>query len=228
MADKITTHVADALDRLLEQYKGKSRVEGVIEAYAEQIQDNEDVTWGLTADLAILTAIGVQLDGIGTIVIQDRLGFSDTFYRSLLLAKIGENVSQSDPERIIDVVKLLTGATLVHYLENWPAAYDISIDVEIDPSLIDFQYSRIDRVDPAAVRLENLICFDPDEAFAFAGGVGDAEGFGDLTDAGVGGLFAKINVRTEPAFAFAPSPGQTSADEGFGTLEDVFVGGILS
>ena len=227
MATKITTHVADALDRLLEQYKGKARIEGLISCLVEQVQDLEDVVHKLPEDLTIATAIGIQLDLIGTIVVQERLGFSDDIYRSLLQAKVGENVSKSTPENVIDVVKLLTGAGLVHLQEMYPAGYGIAIDTTIDPSLIDFFYQRIERVDPAAVRLDQLVCFDPDEAFAFEGGPGTAAGFGDLTLPLVGGLFAEIHVQTQPAFAFAPPPGQETTDQGFGDLNDVLFGGIF-
>jgi len=220
MADLITDHVQQALDRMLEQYKGKPRIEGVITSFTEQTQDSEDVIHGLTSDLAIATAIGIQLDLIGTIVVQDRLGFSDDIYRRLLLAKIGENVSKSTPENVIDVVKLLTDSSLVHFQEYYPAGYGIGIDKEIDPSLVDFFYQRIDRVDPAAVRLEALICFDDSNPFAFEGGPTPAGGFGDLTDANVGGLFAKLHIRLEPAFSFAPPIGQETTDQGFGDLND--------
>lgn len=227
MATKILDHTAQAIDRLLEQYKGKPRMEGLLTALVQEWQNIEDVLFGLPDDLKIATAVGIQLDLIGTIVIQERLGFSDDIYRALLQAKVGENVSKSTPENVIDVVKLLTGSNLVHFQEYYPAGYGVAIDTDIDASLTDFFYDRIERVDPAAVRLESLVCFDPDEAFAFDGGPGTALGFGDLTDVNVGGLFAKIHVRTQPAFAFAPPPGQETTDEGFGDLNDNLFGGIM-
>jgi hypothetical protein len=103
------------------------------------------------------------------------------------------------------------------------------LNIDFDPSLIDFFYQRIERIDAAAVRVEQLVCFDPDEPFAFEGGPGPTAGFGDLNDANVGGLLGKIHVRQEPKFSFAPKPGAIpGTDEGFGTLEDNLVGGILS
>lgn len=227
MANKITTHVQDSIERLLEQYRGKPRIEGLLTSFVEQIQDLEDVIHKLPEDLTIATAIGIQLDLIGTIVVQDRLGFSDDIYRSLLQAKIGENVSKSTPEDVMDVVQLLINPTLIHFQEYFPAGYGLAIDKEIDPTLIDFFYERIERVDPAGVRLESLVCFDPDEAFAFDGGPGTALGFGDVTDLNVGGVFAKIHVQTQPAFAFAPPPGQETTDQGFGDINDNLFGGIL-
>jgi hypothetical protein len=229
MADLITTHVSDAQDRLLEQYKGKVRIEGLIGCFVEQIQDLEQAIFDLVEKRSLSGATGVQLDLIGTIVVQDRLGFSDDLYRALLAAKIGENVSQADPERVREIVKLLTGATLVNIQKNPPAAYSVSINTQIDPSLIDFFYQRIDRVDAAAVRIETLECFDPDSSFAFEGGpIGSGEdGFGDLTDVNVGGQFAEIHVRTQPPFAFEPPPNFENSDEGFGDLNDVLFGGIF-
>ena len=228
MATKINDHIQQALDRLLEQYRNKPRIEGLISCFTEQIQDLEDVIFALPEDLTIETAIGVQLDLIGTIVQQDRLGFSDTIYRALLRAKIGENISTSTPENVINVTALLTGANLVHFQEYYPAGYGVSVSTDIDPTLIDFFRQRIDRVDPASVRLEALICFDEAEGFAFDGGPSTALGFGDINDANEGGQLAKLHVPTAPAFSFAPKAGAIAGtDEGFGSLSDVLFGGIM-
>ena len=60
MATKINDHIQQALDRLLEQYRNKPRIEGLISCFTEQIQDLEDVIFDLPEDLTIETAVGVQ------------------------------------------------------------------------------------------------------------------------------------------------------------------------
>ncbi len=77
---KITTHVVDAVARLVEQYKAKKNIEGMIKAFTEQIQDLEDVGDTLFTERIDLTiAQGIQLDKFGDIVVQDREGFDDIF-----------------------------------------------------------------------------------------------------------------------------------------------------
>jgi hypothetical protein len=220
----IPNHVDLALERLLQQFVDKDKVAGVISALTEQIQDLEDTFSDLFTNRTIALAVGQTLDDIGTIVGQPRLGFDDVRYRSLLLAKIGENVSQGDPEAIIQITKLLIGANLVHLQEYYPAGFGLSASEDVPNDLINFFYSRLDRVDPAGVRLEALICFDEADAFAFEGPAGTADGFGDDTAPAVGGMFGKLHMRTLPAFSF---DGAENGDEGFGTLEDNLVGGLF-
>lgn len=211
---KITTHVADALDRLLQQYRDLPRVTALITAFVDEVQDLENALADVYDGRWIDLAVGDVLDDVGTIVNQPRLGFDDDRYRSLIRAKIGQNVSQGDPERVIQVAKLLIGASLVHLQELYPAGYSISADADIPVSLVNLFYEQLDLVDPAGVRLEYLICFDPDEAFAFEGGPGTALGFGDSTNPLTGGMLAKVHVRTEPAFAFAPVLGSIISIKG--------------
>lgn len=220
----ISNHVDQALDRLLEQFKDKEKMASIVTALTNQIQDLENAFDQLFTERVIANADGQVLDDIGTIVGQPRLGFDDVRYRSLLLAKIGENVSQGDIERIISIAKLLIGANLVFLQEYYPAGFGLSASADVPSNLINFFYERLDRVDPAGVRLEALICFDELEGFAFEGGAGTALGFGDANDVNIGGKFAKLHIRTLPAFSF---DGTDNGDQGFGTLEDVLVGGIF-
>lgn len=228
MIEKITTHEADAIDRLIEQYRGKVRFEGLVNSFVEQIQDIEDAAFAIPEETTIETASGEQLDLIGTIVVQPRLGFSDEVYRRLLRAKIGENTSKATPEDVITVTRLLTGATQAYYQELYPAGFSIAVNTEIASDLVNFFYSRIDRVDPAAVRFEALIEYDADAPFAFEGVPGPSLGFSSTASPGDGGLFAGQKVRSLPAFSFEQRPGFPAGDdEGFGTLEDVLAGGHL-
>lgn len=224
---EITTHEEDAKNALLSQYRGLPNIEALVGIFAKQVQAVEDVLCDLFELRKIDNAFGGTLDNLGIVVGQDRQGFSDTFYRNLLKAKIGENTSQGDIDKIIDIAKLLTGADLVHLDEYCQQSFSLSVDVDIDPTLVNFFYERLNRVDMAGVRFENLICFDPAEGFAFAGGPGTADGFGDLNDANEGGVFAKVHNRTQPAFSFAAQSGVDDGDEGFGDVRDSYAGGIL-
>jgi len=223
----ITTHISDAEERLLQQFKEKPNFKALLDAFHAQIQELENTFNDLYVQRVINAASGKVLDDMGTIVGQSRIGFDDTRYRSLLLAKVGENTSQADPEKVIQVVKLLAVANLAQIQEWYPAGYGLYFSNTIPPNLINFFYERLDRVDPAGVRLEALISFHETDAFAFAGPAGSGEGFGDSNNLSLGGQFGTLNLRTLPGFSFSPDGGFDNGDDGFGTLEDNLVGGIL-
>lgn len=225
--DKITNMVDRTKARILAQYRNKQNFEAWQEIHSEFIQELENVYCDMLDLRTVDAGFGKILDEIGEIVVQPRLGFDDDFYRSLLKAKIGENTSQGEIEAIINVTKLLTQATQVHMQENFPAGFTLSVNAELEQTLINFYYERLNRVDSAGVRLQGLICYDADEPFAFEGEPGPASGFGDINDANTGGLFADFKVRTLPAFSFAAEAGVEDGDAGFGTIEDPLVGGIF-
>lgn len=228
MITHLTNHVADARLKMWQQYKEIASQEGIIDAFVGfQTQDQEDLFWALIEETYIATAVGAQLDRIGEIVIQDRNGLSDEIYRVLIYAKIGANVSKGDPESIINVARLLTQSTLVHFQEYWPAGWGMAVNgPPMSQDIINKVYSRLDKVDPGGVRFEALVCFAEDDAFSFAGTT-EGLGFGDLTDLGVGGEFAQICMPTLPAFGFSGPLDSEETAGGFGTLLDPFFGGVF-
>lgn len=83
----ISDHVVRAKNRLIEQYKGKTKVEGVVEALVQPLQDIEDVLLQLKTERWIDSAIGIQLDKIGEIVgIEREYEQGDEDYRLLIKA----------------------------------------------------------------------------------------------------------------------------------------------
>jgi hypothetical protein len=183
--NKITTHNQDAKNRLLEQYKGKTGIEGLIEAYyGNQIQDLEDILFLFFDRLNIELSEGVQLDGIGKIINQDRLGLTDELYRLFIRARIGANVSESDIERIIDVWRLITQANLVKLEQIYPAEINLASDVALPPELIDLAYALIQNVSAAGVGV-GVTTFLPLDSFAFDGADPSiTKGFGKVISQG--------------------------------------------
>lgn len=222
--DKITTHVDDALNRRVEQHKEKENLEGMLKAFNNQKQELENVFFELLEErLDLNNTVGQQLDNFGKIVDLEREGFDDDFYRILLLVKIGQNVSNGDPERIISTFKLLTQATLVHYQNLGDASIGLSVDTTIDPSLVDFFFENMERVVAGGVRIDFMASFDPDESFSFDGVGPIGLGFSSLAAPTTGGKFAYLNRRSLP-FAFA---GDDKSALGFGTVIDPVAGGVF-
>lgn len=190
---QITDHKQAAKDRLLQQYKGKTNVEGFVDGLGgDQIQELEDALFDFFDRLDIDIATGQQLDNIGQIVGQDRLGLADPIYRLFLKAKIGQNVSESEIERVIDVWKLITQANIILLLESFPAQVDLFTDVELPPTLVDAAFELIQNVVGAGIPVQTIGIFDATEAFGFDASGPNTKGFGDDTNPLLGGKLAKI------------------------------------
>ncbi len=194
----ISTHEADALARLLEQYKDSTKLRGLVSALTVQIQELEDTLNAVESAHGIAAAMGDSLDRIGDAVGFARpAGTSDATYRLLILGKIGLNVSQGETERVIDVYRLLTQASTV-YLEEFPvAALSIFSDGTVATGLVDTVRDFLDDVVAAGVAVLYFGLYDFENPFVFAGDA-SGSGFGDATDATVGGKLAQLLIPVNP------------------------------
>lgn len=82
-------------------------VEKLIVAYVGPSQDIENVLQQLLLDRAVSTAQGVQLDQLGFIVGQPRLGLVDDDYRRYIRARIITNRSGGITENLIAIMALI-------------------------------------------------------------------------------------------------------------------------
>lgn len=171
----ILDHEAQALARLIEQYKGSTNIENVIKAIVPQTQDQEPVLDDLQLLRFLGAASGEQLDGLGRILDTPRAGLSDTDYRGLLTVKIAENFSEGTIEDLIGIFNALMDATKTQAIETFPAAFQLTAingGVPILP-LANVRIS-IERAKPAGVGIGALIQATADP-FVFDG---DPDGFG--------------------------------------------------
>lgn len=223
---QINNHVEQGLDRRLEQWKDKENLEKIIRSLITGNQSLEDTFFQLRDErLGIYNASGYQLDQIGKIVGQDRLNFDDDFYRILLLSRIGSNISNGEPERIIDTLKLLTSADFVHYMNLNNAEIAVGSDGIINPLTVEFLITNLQRVVMGGVRVNYLCIYDPVEAFAMAGSNTKSPGlgFGTVADNSIGGKFGQCYT-IKNKFSFS---GNNTSDSGFGTIADPLVGGVM-
>lgn len=191
--EHITDHVAQALSRLAQQYRGKPRLAGMVAVLGKQVQEIEDMLFSIL-DETVDLAVGAQLDVLGRIVGEERLGDGDDDYRLRIKAGILLNVSSGAPEELLAIFRLLTsglpGAT-VQIEEQYPAALVIRVlKVAIrSPST----YAGILQAakDGGVRALLEFSGGPAGQGFCFAGGVG--LGFPDarLTP-GSGGKFANV------------------------------------
>jgi hypothetical protein len=117
--------VGDAVSRIVQQYQ-RPKIEALVGALAAPAQDLEDALIQIYTQRWLPVAVGVQLDVLGAIVGQPRLGFTDDFYRLCIQARIRINLSSGGPEELYGVLALVIppGTTMtLHYFA--PAAFEM-------------------------------------------------------------------------------------------------------
>lgn len=222
--DHILDHVQQALAKALTQYKEKPKAENFITAFSEQIQGIEDALFGMVITREVATAVGVQLNNIGTIVGEDRGDLDDDHYRILIYVKIGQNTSQGNMAKIINVFKLLTQADSVFCFSLNNAEIQLNSSAPIADKDINFIFRNMKAVIAGGVRIDHIVCYDPVAAFAFAGTnpVVTSLGFSDISGT-TGGHLASLKKEKIP-FSFS---GNNKSTKGFGSLIDPLAGGVL-
>ena len=222
MFTPITDHQLQAIQHLISQYRGLVTVEGTVSALVAPVQDLEDALVTLNTMRSLSTAVGIQLDLLGAVVGITRAGGqSDDDYRKAIRARVQRNVSQGEPQALIATFLLLTGQNMVLLDELFPASVMMeSAWAPASAAEAEMVNAIIDTVAAAGVRAEGIISYDPDAAFAMDGNL-PGQGFGDMNDPTVGGLFATY-YPPGGEFAFA---GDDPTGFGFGDLGDVLVGG---
>jgi len=224
MIPTINDHIEKAKDRLLTQYREKQRVGWVIEAVVNEIQNLENVFALLATDRTLDVSAGVQLDRIGVIVGLSRVpGQSDADYRQALKVKIGQNISEGEPESVIQTFRTLTGATLVILNDGAYAELSLMANLQFTQEQINVLHREMKKVIAAGVRIDGIGSFDATEPFAFAGSL-PGRGFGDTLDPLAGGKFATVKRQNDKKFAF---DGFNPDNSGFGTVFDPIVGGLF-
>lgn len=216
MIEKILDHEAQAEANLIQQYKDAENVKELLRLVcSSRTQDLEDAIHSLFEGRWIDLATGAVLDKFGELIGQAREGFDDDFYKILLYVKMGENISQGETERVIDVYKIITRATLVQLREIYPAGMELTSNGSINPITAEFIYDKIQKVRAAGVRIDRIGHFDRDAPFGFLKAPG-VKGF----NSGKLGYYYK----TSKFFAFT---GYANG-AGFGTVKDRIIGGRLA
>lgn len=117
--------VTEGLDRLSSQFQESPVITELLKAFLESIRDTEDGLLQLLSERGISTAIGVQLDLIGKIVNEPRMGRGDEDYRQALYIRIFINNSEGTPNEILQALRISTQATRTDYWEHHPASFHL-------------------------------------------------------------------------------------------------------
>lgn len=164
---KETNHAAQAKAKLITIFREQPNIAAIIDALVAQLQDSETVLFQLLDERDVDSAVGAQLDGIGTIVGEERGGRDDDNYRLGIKAQISKNVSSGTPEEMISITQLLVDNDF-DLTEYYPAGLVIVLSDELvtDPVQVAGNIPA-----PAGVRstIEYTVV-DDDDTFTFASG----------------------------------------------------------
>ncbi len=205
MADPVLNPdvLATTLKRLLWQFRGQPNIEAILSSYLVQCQELENMFIDLLILRRLENAEGAQLDGIGSIVGELRLGQNDTDYRAAIFGRVRRNRGNARVEDIILLFVLLLGPAfpieVVQSASLSGAAFFVFINAALggvgvpSPSVLN---SQLQQTKGGGIRA-NLIfnIFDVGDTFTYASGdVPEADLGKGYSDDGqtLGGYYADI------------------------------------
>lgn len=214
---QITTHVQDALNRLLEQYKYQPAVIGFLTAFLQHVQKLENALYPLDQYRQLMFAYGLQLDKLGEVIGQPRNGLDDAEYLILLLGTIAENNSDTTAPSMLTIVQTLFQATNVFIKtpNSSPGQNEVTLWESFGVGTPQFPTSLYPLIEQliasavgAVINVAYITSFNAAGAFAMAGPQAWTRnfgpmttpdvnnpwpfGFGDLNNPYVGGPFASL------------------------------------
>lgn len=151
-----TDHADRGPLRLLDQFKNKPKLVGLLRSYLKEIQKIEDAAWEVLYYRTILNGFGIVLDRIGKIVGRPRNSLIDSDYKIALRAQIRINRSSGTPEDIISVavLSLPVGFGFLYH-ETYPAAIIASIPQQVTFNiLVLFQNLTLCKLGGVRIQLE--------------------------------------------------------------------------
>lgn len=125
--DTPVDHVAEAQEQVWNRFKKCPNFTALAKVTGKRFQILSDDLEDIRAVRDLDVATGTNLDKLGAIVGQDREGFSDLIYRTLIKAKTAANRSKGTTENLIDTALILrNGVTIdITYTELFPASVQI-------------------------------------------------------------------------------------------------------
>lgn len=185
-------HLAEGLAKLTEVFKKQPVIKAVLTEYLRPFQEIETLFWSIiNSRILDNNPTGDQLDQIGGLVGEERLGRTDTVYLTAIKLRIRVNRSQGRAEDIIQIANLISPST---YHEFYPAKWTVRA---LFTTADIFTFRRMllaAKLGGSGGTLEYTL--DPDENTFFWGSVSDpvaqanSRGFGSVSVATTDNLLA--------------------------------------
>ncbi len=196
---QILDYEARSLALLIQEFKDRPLLQGLVAILAAEVQELENTFWDLFTLRDLATAEGEQLDLLGNSLGEARLGRADPEYRIFIGIRILRNLAKGEPERIIQVVRALTASIDVELVEQWPAKVRMLYDGDPAPLSPDQFLAEVKQVIAAGVGLDLILMPTFPLIMSHAGGDPDPEpivtgGWGTVTNLALGGGWSSITI----------------------------------
>jgi hypothetical protein len=145
----------DKVALMLSTFQNKPRMTNFVLSFAEQSEDLEVMFRQLLEERSLDTSSGVQLDAIGTIIGEARLGRDDAEYLLALRIRIAINSSSGTVRDIIEVTRLVLAQPDIDIIVNRVAPAVISMYVGTEDTLDELR-AILEQTIAAGVRLEDI------------------------------------------------------------------------
>ncbi len=103
-----TSHVVEARAKLTDFFRGQHVVQGILDSWIQQVQLLENAVFDVIDKRMLDAATFAQLDSLGSLVGEPRLGRPDDIYREAIRLRILVNRSQGRAEDVIKVAGIAT------------------------------------------------------------------------------------------------------------------------
>ncbi|GAB5541387.1 MAG: hypothetical protein SangKO_011470 [Sandaracinaceae bacterium] len=196
---------AAALELFQGQYRDKPRFEALTCAAAAGAQDVENAFWQLFTERWVGTAVGGQLDGLGSVLGLPRAGRLDETYRAFLRARV---LSLRSTGTTVDIRAVLTAVGIstagVDAQVDYPAAWILRVRETLPPGVSGADvFELVEPAGPNGVRLtlvapeapiENTFRCSDATNYPVAG---TGRGLGDVSAPGSHGQLAGVHASSE-------------------------------
>ena len=118
-----TNRLEEARANLIGQFQNRPNLQAFLDAFVQQTADLETALFQILTDTDIDNAVGVQLDGLGDIVGEERGGRNDAEYRDAIRVRILLNTSEGTAEELIAIIKGIDSTLTPEIVDIPPAAF---------------------------------------------------------------------------------------------------------
>lgn len=124
---KNENHLAEARALIIDQFKGRPRIDGVLRSWVGRVQELETAIFDVIDARILDTATNAQLESLGSLVGEKRLGRSDADFRQAIRLRIRVNRSKGRTVDVLDVATLAAAPERVTYEEYAQLQFSVEI-----------------------------------------------------------------------------------------------------
>ncbi len=161
----VKNHALIAQNHLLQQYKEQPRLNSLVLALTQGLQETENKLYEIYRNYSIVEAQGGYLDRIGAIACEARNYRQDDEYRLAILARIMINNGGGTPEDIISALRFTFNPKRLRFKELYPACFSVFMQASnINASC----KGLINSIKPIGITDFVIVFINEDNPFIFA------------------------------------------------------------